>query len=196
VTLTAYNGTLSNNPFERKQEIYGESNLQMNKALVENDAWGRGEILARADVLAERAIAIWPAPVPGIISGADEFDWSRVDAAISAIPPGRWTNYGALAELAGTSAQAVGNYVANHTDEANAYRVLSAYGAVSESFHWADDNDEREPRQVLEAEGVSFSDEGYASEDQWLSPDELATLVEAPEEALDEDSTLAPTAVS
>ncbi len=34
---TVYNGTLSNNPFQRKQEIYGESNLQMNKALVEND---------------------------------------------------------------------------------------------------------------------------------------------------------------
>src|SRR5215204_1491513 len=61
VTLTAYNGTLSNNPFERKQEIYEESNLQMNKALVDDDAWGRDEILARADVLAERAITIWPA---------------------------------------------------------------------------------------------------------------------------------------
>ena len=134
MTLTAYNGTLSNNPFERKQEIYGESNLQMNKALVENDAWGRDEILARAEVLAELAIAIWPAPIPGITSGADGFDWSRVDAAIAAIPAGRWTNYGALAELAGTSAQAVGNYVANHTEEANAYRVLSAYGAVSEEL--------------------------------------------------------------
>ena len=195
VTLTAYNGTLSNNPFERKQEIYGESNLQMNKALLENDAWGRDEILARADVLAERAIAIWPAPIPGITSGADGFDWSRIDAAIASIPAGRWTNYGALAELAGTSAQAVGNYVANHTEATNAYRVLSAYGAVSESFHWSDENDEREPRQVLEAEGVSFSDDGYASQDQWLSPEELATLVEAPEEALDEDSTLAPTTV-
>jgi hypothetical protein len=74
--------------------------------------------------------------------------------------------------------------------------VLSAYGAVSESFHWSDENDEREPRQVLEAEGVSFSDDGYASGDQWLSPEELATLVEAPEEALDEDSTLALTTVA
>jgi hypothetical protein len=74
--------------------------------------------------------------------------------------------------------------------------VLSAYGAVSESFHWSDENDERDPRQVLEAEGVSFNGDGYASQTQWLSTEELATLVEAPEEALDEDSTLAPTTVS
>ena len=44
------------------------------------------------------------------------------------IPAGRWTNYGALAELAfaGTSDQAIGNYVANTTEETNAYRALFA----------------------------------------------------------------------
>ncbi|MBO9534351.1 MAG: DUF262 domain-containing protein [Solirubrobacteraceae bacterium] len=193
VTLTAYNGTLSNKPFERKQEIYGESNLQLNKALVEQEAWGREEILARADALAELAISIWPAPLPGVTSGAGGFDWERVDAAIEAIPAGRWTNYGALAELAGTSAQAVGNYVGNHTEAANAYRVLSADGAVSDGFHWADADDERDPRQVLEADGVVFSDAGFASGEQWLSPDELATLVETADDALDDDPTLGST---
>ena len=142
------------------------------------------------------SIAIWPAPIPGITSGADGFDWSRVDAAIAAIPAGRWTNYGALAELAGTSAQAVGNYVPTTLRRPMPTGCCPPAGAVSESFRWSDENDEREPRQVLEAEGVSFSDDGYASADQWLSPEELATLVEAPEEALDEDSTLAPTTVS
>ena len=40
LTLTAFNGTLSNNPFERKQEIYGASHLEMNKALVEERRLG------------------------------------------------------------------------------------------------------------------------------------------------------------
>ena len=48
LTLTAFNGTLSNNPFERKQEIYEASHLEMNRALVETDVWGRDQILDRA----------------------------------------------------------------------------------------------------------------------------------------------------
>jgi alkylated DNA nucleotide flippase Atl1 len=190
VTLTGYNGTLSNNPFDRKREIYGESNLHMNKALVENESWGRSEILDRADALAAKAISIWIAPIPGIVSGGDGFDWSRVTAAIAAIPSGRWTNYGALAELAGTSAQAVGNYIVNNGGEPNAYRVLSAYGSVSDGFRWADAADERDVRQVLEAEGVDFSPDGHASEEQWLSPEELVALIEMPDEAVDEDTAL------
>lgn len=83
VTLTAYNRTLSNNPFERKQEIYGESNLRLNKALVEEEAWGHEEILARADALAELAISIWPAPLPASLR-------ERVDLTGSAsMPPSR-----------------------------------------------------------------------------------------------------------
>ena len=190
VTLTAYNGTLSNNPFERKQEIYGASNLQMNKALVENESWGRDEIFGRADALAEKAINIWLAPLPGIVSGGDVFDWSRVDAAIAAIPSGRWTNYGALAELAGTSAQAVGNYIGNYIEDANAYRVLSIDGSVSEAFHWADANDDRDVRDVLQAEGVEFDSDGYASGDHGLSAEELAALIEVPDDAVDEDAAL------
>src|SRR5258708_35064307 len=65
LTLTAFNGTLSNNPFERKRQIYGASHLELNRALAEQDVWGRDQILARADVLADHAIAIWPSPLPG-----------------------------------------------------------------------------------------------------------------------------------
>ena len=65
LTLTAFNGTLSNNPFERKRQIYSGSNLQLNHALAGNDAWGREEILARADELADRAIADLARPAAG-----------------------------------------------------------------------------------------------------------------------------------
>ena len=95
LTLTAFNGTLSNNPFDRKQEIYGDSHLEMNKALVDDDAWGHDQILARADVLAAKIIAIWPAPIPGVTSTSEGFDWTRIDAADRRHPSG------ALDELRG-----------------------------------------------------------------------------------------------
>src|SRR5437588_2513423 len=78
LTLTAYNGVLSNSPFERKHQIYGESNLQLNRALVDNTSWGRAEILARADELADRIIQIWPGPIPGAKGAPIGFDWSRI----------------------------------------------------------------------------------------------------------------------
>jgi hypothetical protein len=35
LTLTAFNGTLSNSPFERKRQIYSASHLELNRALAE-----------------------------------------------------------------------------------------------------------------------------------------------------------------
>jgi alkylated DNA nucleotide flippase Atl1 len=54
--------------------------------------------------------------------GLAEEHGRRVIAAIEAIPPGRWTSYGELAELAGASAQAVGGVVGNLRDASNANR--------------------------------------------------------------------------
>jgi alkylated DNA nucleotide flippase Atl1 len=190
LTLTAFNGTLSNNPFERKQEIYGASHLEMNTSLVQTDVWGRDEILNRAATLAEKIIGIWPPPLAGVTPEEEEgFDWSRVAAAIEAIPPGRWTTYGELAELAGTSAQAVGGYVANVHGDTNAYRVLSSDGAISAGFRWNDPHDARDVRAVLEAEGVVF-DADRASLDQRLGAEELAALIETPEDQVGEDISL------
>lgn len=191
LTLTAFNGTLSNSPFDRKQEIYSASHLEMNKALVEDEAWGRAQIIARADVLGEKIITIWPAPIPGVTSTSEGFDWSRVDAAIAAIPAGRWTSYGALAELAGTGAQAIGNHVPTILGESNAYRVLTSEGEPSESFRWWDEGDHRDVRDVLAAEGVSFDEAGRAVEADWLSPAALTALIDAPEQEADEDAAFA-----
>ncbi|WP_368735746.1 HNH endonuclease family protein, partial [Erythrobacter sp. SN021] len=51
LTLTAFNGTLSNTPFQRKRQIYSGSHLELNRALAEQHAWGHEEIMARADEL-------------------------------------------------------------------------------------------------------------------------------------------------
>ena len=77
LTLTAFNGELSNDPFERKRQIYGDSGLRLNRALAEGSTWGREDILKRADELAEKAIRLWPAPLaevdlPQLAKGAAE----------------------------------------------------------------------------------------------------------------------------
>jgi alkylated DNA nucleotide flippase Atl1 len=190
LTLTAFNGTLSNNPFERKRQIYDASHLELNRALAENESWGRDQILARADVLAEQVAEVWPAPLPGITSESDGFDWSRIEAAIRAIPAGRWTSYGDLAEVGGTAAMPVGQHVAQMPAEANAYRVLSADGSVREEFAWTDPNDTRDVHEVLAAEGIEFDEAQRASDSQRMPAEELAGLVENPEDQAGEETGL------
>jgi hypothetical protein len=65
LTLTAYNVELSNHPFERKQDLFKKSGLELNRTIAEVPRWGRTEILQRADELATRAATIWPGPVAG-----------------------------------------------------------------------------------------------------------------------------------
>lgn len=175
LTLTGYNTELSNNPFERKQQIYGVSHLSLNKDLLEHEYWGRTEIVQRAVKLAELVIDIWPAPEKGM-ELTFGFDWSRMHAAIAAIPEGRWTAYGELAALVGTSAQAVGVHIANNPALSKAYRVLTWDGHISEGFSWSDPNDDRQPIDVLAAEGIQFVD-GKASQDQRLDVDALMNLL-------------------
>lgn len=185
LTLTAFNGTLSNHPFERKQQIYGESHLELNRALTEGDSWGRDEILARAADLVEQIAAIWPAPLPGISDlPGGSFDWTRVDAAIAAIPTGSWISYAELAVLGGTAAQPVGNHVMALGAGTNAYRVLSADGRISEQFVWDDD---RDVRDVLINEGITFDAAGRADPECRITAAELVALTETPEDELDDE---------
>jgi len=189
LTLTAFNGTLSNNPFERKREIYGSSHLDLNRALHENEAWGSEQILARADALASQIAKIWIAPLAGVSDTIGGFDWSRVEEAIAAIPVGRWTTYGDLAEIGGTAAQPVGNFITGLPASSNAYRVLSTDGTVSSSFQWADPNNLRDVQDVLIAEGIEFEN-GCASRTQRIASEEIVSLIdEFDEESLRLDGT-------
>jgi alkylated DNA nucleotide flippase Atl1 len=178
LTLTAFNGTLSNNPFDRKTEIYGDSHLELNRALLENDVWGRDQILARASALARQISKIWVSPLPSVPEAATEgFDWSRIEAAIEAIPVGRWTTYGDLAELGGTAAQPVGNFIVGMAAGTSGYRVLSSDGTVSDYFRWADPTETRAVEDVLAAEGIEF-EAGRARPAQRITSEELASLID------------------
>ena len=184
LTLTAFNGTLSNNPFERKRQIYDASHLELNRALAEQDAWGRDQILARADELAGHAIATWPSPLPGAPEHPGGFDWSRINAAIAAIPFGRWTTYGELAQLGGTAAMPVGQHVASTPSLGNAYRVLCADGRPRPDFRWNTPGDVRNVADVLKQDGVRFDASGAADPSQQITAAELSALIEV----LDDDA--------
>jgi alkylated DNA nucleotide flippase Atl1 len=178
LTLTGSNSELSNNPFARKQELYANSHLELNRELPELPAWGRDQILARAEQLATRIINIWPAPLRGYSQPADGFDWSTINAAVAAVPGGRWTSYGDLAQLGGTAPVPVGQHLASGPVLTNAYRVLGADGVPRPNFRWPDENDEREVIDVLRSEGVSFDTNGVADPQQRVRAEELATLLE------------------
>jgi alkylated DNA nucleotide flippase Atl1 len=178
LTLTAWNSKLSNQLFERKQEILQDSDLKLNERLVGASQWGAEEIQHRSQVLAEAANALWSAPIPGVVTARSGFDWSRVDEAVAAIPPGSWTSYGDLAELAGTAAQPTANHIAHDPSVTNAYRVLSSDGSISFKFQWHDLSDTRDPLEILIGDGVEFDDNDKASQSQRLGPPELESLLD------------------
>jgi alkylated DNA nucleotide flippase Atl1 len=178
LTVTAYNGHLSNNPIERKQEILQGSHLELNRAIRPDGRWSRDEILARAEELADKAIALWASPIPGVEEPAGGRDWSRLDAALAALPNGAWTTYGDLAELIGSHQVPVGQHVATTRGVLNAHRVLKADGRVAEEFRWTDPADTRDIHDVLAAEGIRFGADRRADPSQRLRAEELAGLID------------------
>lgn len=178
LTLTAWNSKLSNQLFERKQEILQDSDFKLNDALTAASEWGPEQIEARSHALADAAIALWSPPVPGVVSAKSGFDWSRVDDAVAAIPAGSWTSYGDLAELAGTAAQPTANHIAHDPTVTKAYRVLSGDGSISFKFQWHDPADHRDPMEMLIGEGIEFDDNDKASQAQRLGPPELEALID------------------
>lgn len=136
LTLTAQNSELSNHPFDRKQDLLHSSHLEMNRRIAATDRWGAREIGARADELAERALALWPSPLRGVGRAERSRDWQLVHQVLAALPHGTWTSYGDLAAYIGSGAQAVGNHLAQTAGVVQAYRVLNAEGRIADGFRW------------------------------------------------------------
>ncbi len=187
LTLTAYNSELSNRPFERKQQILGDSHLSLNKGIVAQEVWGRSEIEERSAYLAELIIEIWPAPADVQQSQSTLPTWSRLHAAMAAIPPGNWASYADLAEVVGTSPQSVSSHVESNPTLMGAHRVLPPSGIPSEDSRWPDTPGTKNPRSIWVDEGLAFDAAGAASPDARLGADQLVELAGLLEETLDED---------
>lgn len=59
LTLTAYNGELSNDDFPEKQTHFQKSHLELNKYFHNKKSWCRKDIEKRGEYLAEIALQIW-----------------------------------------------------------------------------------------------------------------------------------------
>ncbi|MFF9115995.1 DUF262 domain-containing protein [Streptomyces massasporeus] len=177
LTLTAVNSELSNHPFERKQDLLQGSHLEMNRRIAATERWGAKEILARAGELSDRAIALWPVPLRGVGRAERSRDWHLAHQVLAALPHGTWTSYGDLAAFLGSGAQAVGNHLASTPGVANAYRVLTSEGKVSEGFRWTPEDEGGDVRSRLIADGVRFTVNGAADPAQRLTADDLAVLI-------------------
>ncbi|MEV8117826.1 DUF262 domain-containing protein [Streptomyces xiamenensis] len=176
LTLTGENSRLSNHPYERKQQILDQSALRMNREIAAAGRWGRTEILARADGLAERAVRIWPGPLAADHGPSGErSEWQRLRKVLAALPSGKWTTYKDLAAVTGAgSPQTVGSYLAKRTDLLNAHRVLRADGTSAPEFAWLDGRTETQ-QEALEREGIAFHG-AAADRARKLSPEEIAEL--------------------
>ncbi|MEU9832019.1 DUF262 domain-containing protein [Streptosporangium sp. NPDC048047] len=178
LTLSGYNSELGNMSFAKKRDFLGRSGLAMNQEIARHERWGKGEIQARADRLAEQAIEIWPSPIDVGPVGPSR-DWTLLHEALAALPAGSWTTYGDLAELIGSHAVPVGVHLSK-SRVLNAHRVLTVSGQVSKGFRWADDDDDRDVHDVLRAEGVKLDEANRADLAQRMTARELAELLDLP----------------
>ena len=141
------------------------------------------QILAQAaDVTRQpRGPAWWVLPdgralntAAGTVTGG-AFDWSGLHSIMAALPPGRWTTYGDLAQLVGTAAQPLGLHIARCEQCHNAHRVLGADGRVRPNFSWSDPADHRKPEDLLREEGMTVIG-GVADTDKRLTVQDLERI--------------------
>jgi len=109
-------------------------------------------------------------------STKSKFDWSPMHAILEALPDGTWTSYAEIADAIGTAPQPVGNHIIPCQQCVRPWRVLTWDGRVADNFTWRDPDDNRDPRQMLEGDGVRVID-GKADPDQLLRSDALRALI-------------------
>ncbi|MEU4570592.1 DUF262 domain-containing protein [Micromonospora sp. NPDC023956] len=176
LTLTGYNSSLGNSSFAVKREKLRTSGVSLNREIAAQERWGRAQIHARAESLADRIISLWPGPTNQGAGTGSEVPWDVMDRVLAELPAGSWTTYGDVAALIGSHPVPVGARLANHPAP-NAHRVLQVEGTVSPNFRWLDAARTDHPRDVLRAEGVHFDQHERANPAQRMVTEELAQLI-------------------
>ena len=189
LTLTGYNSEYSNHSFTQKRDMEGgfkDSPLRLNQGLGQLETWNEDTIKDRAKQLTAMSIEIWPRPKLDRATIAKyrkakahsrSLNTELVLEILNAIPEGYWTTYGNLAEAVGNYPQPLAVFLASEASHDLGYRVLQKDGSISANFHWSDPNDTRDPKIVLESEGVEFINKS-ADPSRKLSVEQLAELIE------------------
>ncbi len=83
LTLTGYNPSLSNNPFNEKRDAekygYKASGLRMNQKIAQKESWGLPELEERNAELISYAKTIWSLPATRFVPAEKEFDSCTLD---------------------------------------------------------------------------------------------------------------------
>lgn len=83
LTLTGYNPSLSNNPFNEKRDAekygYKASGLRMNQKIAQKESWGLPELEERNTELISYAKTIWSLPATKFVPAEKEFDSCTLD---------------------------------------------------------------------------------------------------------------------
>jgi uncharacterized protein with ParB-like and HNH nuclease domain/alkylated DNA nucleotide flippase Atl1 len=178
LTLTNYNSELSNNAFSvKRSERLLKTGVLANQQIASSDIWGPEQIRQRSLKLAQDICRLWAGPDEALLELEPATVGDRIDELIASIPRGKWTSYGAIANVLGTASQVVGNRIRRGSQE-GAWRVLRANGEIAPGFKWAANspNQGKDLREVLESEGVRFNELGLAFEDDKFGEDDLAAF--------------------
>jgi uncharacterized protein with ParB-like and HNH nuclease domain/alkylated DNA nucleotide flippase Atl1 len=174
LTLTNYNSELSNNAFSVKRvEGLSKTGVLANHAIAANPVWGPTQIRERSIRLAEEICRTWPGPDEALLELEPATVGDRIDELIGLIPEGKWTSYGVIANVVGTASQVVGNRITKG-EQVGSWRVLRSNGEIAQGFKWPANSPHqgKDLREVLEAEGVRFTDQGLALEaDKFVEAD-------------------------
>ncbi|GGP13224.1 DUF262 domain-containing protein [Nonomuraea glycinis] len=173
LTLTGYNPELGNTPFEQKRELFRGSGIAMNQKIAQHDKWGKEEILARAEELADRAIEIWPGPDESSRVEVPVPDWAPLTRILAAIPPATWVSYGDLAWLIGSHAVPVRVYLDKESVPGR-HRVLTSDGEPPSDGRSVTRNELRQAMQSLVDDGIELDELGRARAEQRIIVRELA----------------------
>ena len=110
------------------------------------------------------------------LSGVQQF----IADTLGLVQPGTWTAHDDLAELAGTSPAEIGHFLASGKVRiANAERVLNADGSLPAEGMTHASHRIGDLRRRLAAEGLEFSADGHASQEQRLDAGALRELLES-----------------
>jgi hypothetical protein len=92
LTLTSYNPELSNSDYDHKRSLFQSSHVELNRYFADVPAWRGEEIERRAEILADRGLAIWPYHPPVVATATGSaVDDGRADhrALVTGTSPSR-----------------------------------------------------------------------------------------------------------
>lgn len=97
LTLSAYNPSLSDNPFAEKRDSpkggYRNSGIRMNQRIGQCAHWGEAELKERNAELCEQAIKIWPCPTTDFKPVEKQWDTCTLEEADAALTGRKISRY-------------------------------------------------------------------------------------------------------